>query len=124
MSHRKHRRQKVKESTTDYFGPQRTANNQFQRKRSLGALRKNRKTKAQSPDATGKFHFQRHTLREIYGQLADGDDEVVCNVACWRNSDQYGAYLTVEISPKFVSFERRGSNGESFHDIFNEGDEQ
>ena len=58
------------------------------------------------------------------GQLTDGDDEVVCNVACWRNSDQYGAYLTVEISPKFVSFERRGSNGESFYDMFNEEDEQ
>ena len=124
MSHRKHRRQKVKESTTDYFGPQRTANNQFQRKRSLGALRKNKKTKPQSPDATGKFRFQRHTLKEIYGQLTDGDDEVVCNVARWRNSDQYGAYLTVEISPKFVSFERRGSNGESFYDMFNEEDEQ
>ena len=58
------------------------------------------------------------------GQLTDGDDEVVCNVACWRNSDQYGAYLTVEISPKFVSFERRGSNGELFYDMFNEEDEQ
>ena len=123
MSHRKHRRQKVKESTTRYFGPQRTANNQFQRKRSLGALRKNKKTKPQSPDATGKFHFQRHTLREIYDQLTDGNDEVVCNIACWRNSDQYGAYLTVEISPKFVSFERRRSNGEPFYDMFNEEDE-
>jgi hypothetical protein len=123
MFHGKHRRQKVKESATDYFDPTKTANNQFQRKRSLGALRKNKKTKPQSPDATGKFHFQRHTLREIYGQLTDSDDEVVCNVACWRNSDQYGAYLTVEISPKFVSFERRGSNGESFCDMFNEEDE-
>jgi hypothetical protein len=57
MSHRKHRRQKVKESTTDYFDPQRTANNQFQRKRSLGALGKNKKTKPQSPDATGKAPY-------------------------------------------------------------------
>ena len=69
MSHRKHRRQKVKEFTTDYFGPQRTANNQFQGKRSLGALRKNKKTKPQSPDATGKFHFQRHTLKKFTASL-------------------------------------------------------
>ena len=79
----------------------------FKEKGPLARCGKNKKTKPQSPDATGKFHFQRHTLREIYGQLTDGDDEVVCNVACWRNSDQYGAYLTVEISPKFVSFSAR-----------------
>ena len=122
MSHRKHRRQSLKNHPGDHF--EQEDNHQISKKRSLGALRKNKKTKPQSPDATGKFHFQRHTLREIYDQLTDGDDEVVCNVACWRNSDQYGAYLTVEISPKFVSFERRGSNGESFYDMFNEEDEQ
>ena len=121
MSHRKHR-QNLKSHTRDDF--EQEENHQMPKKRSLGKLRKNRKTKPQSPDATGKLYFQRHTLKEIYGQLTDGDDEVVCNVACWRNSDQYGAYLTVEISPKFVSFERRGSNGESFYDMFNEEDEQ
>ena len=122
MSHGKNRRLSLKNRPRDHF--EQEENHAIPRRRSLGALRKNKKTKPQSPDATGKFHFQRHTLREIYGQLTDGDDEVVCNVACWRNSDQYGAYLTVEISPKFVSFERRGSNGESFHDMFNEEDEQ
>jgi hypothetical protein len=122
MSHRKHRRQSPKSHTRDHFEQEDT--HRIPKKRSLGALRKNKKTKPQSPDATGKLHFQRHTLREIYGQLTDGDDEVVCNVACWRNGDQYGAYLTVEISPKFVSFERRESNGESFYDMFNEEDEQ
>ena len=120
MSHRKHH-QNLKSHTRDDF--EQEENHQMPKKRSLGKLRKNRKTKPQSPDATGKLYFQRHTLREIYGQLTDGDDEVVCNVACWRNSDQYGAYLTVEISPKFVSFERRGSNGESFYDMFDEEDE-
>ena len=124
MSHRKHRRQSAKRSTRHCFEPQTTVDHQMPEKRSHGTLRKNEKTKPQSPDATGKFHFQRHTLREIYGQLTDGDDEVVCNVACWRNSDQYGAYLTVEISPQFVSFERRRPNGESFYDMFNEEDEQ
>ena len=123
MSHRKHRRQKVKSPRPIILTLREQLTIKFQRKRSLGALRKNKKTKPQSPDATGKFHFQRHTLREIYGQLTDGDDEVVCNVACWRNSDQHGAYLTVEISPKFVSFERRRPNSESFYDMFNEEDE-
>jgi hypothetical protein len=85
----------------DYFEPgTTTANNNFQRKRSLGTLRQNEKTKPRSPDATGKLYFQRHTLTEIYRQLADsGDDEVICNLAGWRNSDQHGSYLTVEISP-------------------------
>ena len=123
MSRRKHRLQKVKESTTDYFSHQRTANNQVQKKRSLGALRKNKKTKPQSPDATGKFHFQRHTLREIYRQLTDGDDEVICNIAAWKNNDQRGPYLTVEVSPEFVPYERRWPNSDSFDDMFNEEDE-
>ena len=113
MSHRKHRRQDVKGSTERLFRAGTTANNQITKKKSLGALRKNEKTKPQSPDATGKFHFQRHTLTEIYRQLADSAMmKSICNLACWRNSDQYGPYLTVEISPKFVSFERRRPNGD------------
>ena len=123
MSHRKPRRQNLKSHARDHFDLEKTTI-KSQRKRSLGALRKNEKTKPQSPDATGTFHFQRHTLREIYSQLTDGDDEVVCNVACWRNNDRYGPYFTVEISPQFGSFERRRSNRESFYDMFNEEDEQ
>ena len=122
MSHRKHRRQSLKNHPGVHF--EQEDNHQISKKRSLGALRKNKKTKPQSPDATGKFHFQRHTLREIYGQLTDGDDEVVCNVACWRNNDQQGRYLTVEISPLFVPHEWRRPKNESFDDMFNEEDEQ
>jgi hypothetical protein len=120
MSHRK--RHQLKSHTRDHF--EQEENHQVPKKRSLGKLRKNRKTKPQSPDATGKLHFQRHTLREINDQLTDGHDEVVCNVACWRNSDQHGPYLTVEISPQFVAYERRRPNSESFYDMFNEEDEQ
>jgi hypothetical protein len=106
------------------FEPQTTVDHQIPKKRSLGALRKNKKTKPQSPDATGKFHFQRHTLREIYRQLTDsGDDEVICNLACWRNNAQQGPYLTVEISPLFVPHEWRRPKNESFDDMFNEEDE-
>lgn len=31
----------------------------------------------------------------------DGDDEFVASIAGWRNTDTSGAYLTVEISPRF-----------------------
>jgi hypothetical protein len=37
-----------------------------------------------SPDATGKFNFQRHTVT-ILKQLEEvGRDEVVCNMAGWK----------------------------------------
>jgi hypothetical protein len=121
MPHRKHRQQNHKNHTRNHS--EQEDSHRTKKKRSLGALRSNKKTKPRSPDATGKFHFQRHTLREISRQLTDDDDEVICNVACWRNSDEDGPYLTVEISPKFVSFERRRPNSEAFYDVFNEEDE-
>ena len=117
MSHRKHHKSVKSHSRDDC---EQEENHQMPRKRSLGKLRKNRKTKPRSPDATGKFHFQRHTLKELYEQLRDGDDEVICNVACWRNSDEDGPYFTVEISPQLTSFERRRPNGDAFYDMFSE----
>ena len=124
MSHRKHGRQDVKGSKNDYFEPETAANNKLQRKKSLGALRKNEKTKPRSPDATGKLYFQRHTLTESYRQLADsGDDEVICNLAGWRNNDQRGSYLSEGLSPLFVSHERQRPRNVSFDDMFNEEEE-
>jgi hypothetical protein len=72
-------------------------------KKSLGILRPSTKTKPRSPDATGKLCLQRHTFLEI-GRLLDENrgDEVICNIAGWRNHDQQGEYLTVEISPRFA----------------------
>jgi hypothetical protein len=94
-------------------------------KKSLGALRKHQKTKPRSPDATGKLCLQRHTLTEISRQLDEiGGDEISCNIAAWRNNDQRGPYLTVEVSPQFVAYERRLSDNEPFDDMFNEEDEQ
>jgi hypothetical protein len=121
MSHRRHLRQSLKSHTRDHF--EQEDSYKTPKKRSLGALRKNKKTKPKSPDATGKFHFQRHTLKEICRQLTDSKDEVICNLACWKNSNEHGPYFTVEISPQFVSFERRRSNSESFYGMFNEEDE-
>ena len=96
----------------------------IKRKKSLGTLRKHVKTKPRSPNATGKLHFQRHTLAEIYNQLDDaGGDEVICNIAAWKNRDQRGQYLTVEVSPEFRRYEQHTSNDESFDKIFDDDDE-
>ena len=51
------------------------------------------------------MRLQRHTAAAIVKQFGeDGDDqEVICNIAGWRNHDKSGQYLTVELSPRFVS---------------------
>ena len=73
-------------------------------KRSLGALRKANKTKPKSPDLTGQMKLQRHTAAAIVEQFGvDHAEEVVCNIAGWRNQDHNGSYLTVELSPRFVA---------------------
>jgi hypothetical protein len=73
-------------------------------KRSLGALRKAEKTKPRSPDLVGQLRLQRHTMATIGKQFKEAeDDEVACCIAGWRNGDHQGSYLTVEISPRYVS---------------------
>jgi hypothetical protein len=76
----------------------------IKQKRSLGALRKANKAKPKSPDLTGQMKLQRHTAAAIVEQFtADDVDEVVCNIAGWRNQDYNGGlYLSVELSPRFV----------------------
>jgi hypothetical protein len=73
-------------------------------KRSLGALRKATKTKPKSPDLKRQMKLQRHTAAAIVEQFShDGVEEVVCNIAGWKNQDYNGPYLTVELSPLFVA---------------------
>ena len=73
-------------------------------KRSLGALRKANKTKPKSPDLTGQMKLQRHTAAAIVEHFShDGIEEVICNIAGWKNQDHKGPYLTVELSPRFVT---------------------
>ena len=73
-------------------------------KRSLGSLRKATKTKPKSPDLTGQMKLQRHTAAAILEQFShDGIEEVVCNIAGWKNQDYGGPYLTVELSPRFMA---------------------
>ena len=77
---------------------------QVKQKRSLGALRKANKTKPKSPDLTGQMKLQRHTAAAIVDQFGHDDiEEVVCNIAGWKNQDYNGPYLTVELSPRFVA---------------------
>src|ERR1700719_495113 len=77
---------------------------QVKQKRSLGALRKANKTKPKSPDLTGQMKLQRHTAAAIVDQFGHDDiEEVVCNIAGWKNQDYNGSYLTVELSPRFVA---------------------
>jgi hypothetical protein len=112
--------QENRENRENQFSTEET----IKRKRSLGVLRKHQKTKPKSPDATGKLHFQRHTLAEIYNQLDDaGGDEIICNIAAWNNRDQRGRFLTVEVSPEFRRYEQHTSNDESFDEIFDDDDE-
>ena len=76
----------------------------IKQKRSLGALRKANKTKPRSPDLTGQMKLQRHTAAAIVEQFSRDDiDEVVCNIAGWKNQDYKGPYLSVELSPRFVA---------------------
>ena len=74
-------------------------------KRSLGTLRKATKTKPRSPDLTGQMKLQRHTVASIVEQFSRDDiEEVVCNIAGWRNQDYNGGlYLSVELSPRFIA---------------------
>ena len=73
-------------------------------KRSLGSLRKANKTKPRSPDLTGQLKLQRHTAAALVEQFSSNHvEEVVCNIAGWRNQDHSGSYLTVELSPRFVA---------------------
>ena len=124
MTMKKHRKDEGSTIKKKWFESGVSAEDQNKRQKSLGALRKHQKTKPNSPDATGKLYFQRHTLAEICRWLDEvGGDEIACNIAAWRNNDQRGPYLTVEVSPQFVTYERRGSNGESFYDMFNDEDE-
>ena len=76
----------------------------IKQKLSLGALRKANKTKPKSPDLTGQLKLQRHTAAAIVEQFShDGIGEVICNIAGWKNQDHTGPYLTVELSPRFVT---------------------
>jgi|HubBroStandDraft_6_1064221.scaffolds.fasta_scaffold462777_2 hypothetical protein len=103
------------------FGGELEVRDPIMNKRSLGELRRANKTKQRSPDVTGKLRLQRHTLQAIVRDLKETDGgEVICNIAGWKNQDQHGPYLTVEISPRFVPHERRTPKPSIFDDMFDD----
>jgi hypothetical protein len=73
------------------------------KQKSLGKLYPAKKTKPRSPALTGQLRLQRHTFQALVADFEDSDDnEVVCNIAAWSNSDERGGqYITVELSPRF-----------------------
>ena len=70
-------------------------------KRSLGSLRIQQKTKPKSPEMIGTIKLQRRMLEELIDQIGE-DDELVANLAAWKNHDGRDHYLSVEISPRFT----------------------
>jgi hypothetical protein len=99
--------------------------NKSHHKKSLGALRTATKTKERSPDLTGQLHLQRHTLVEIIRQAKEsGGEEVLCNLAAWRNRDVNGSkYLSVELSPWYVPRPKLKAKKDIFQDLFGDSDE-
>jgi hypothetical protein len=74
-----------------------------ERKRSLGGLRSAHQRTPNSPCMLGKMTIQATTLKILMDQLGESsNDEVVCNLAAWINTDARGEFLTVEISPDFA----------------------
>lgn len=78
-----------------------------QNKKSLGSLRAVHQATEKHPRLLGKIKIQRHTFQIIAMQFVDYQlDEVEANLAGWINRDFNGQYLTLELSPKFVSKQR------------------
>ena len=78
--------------------------NSTQLRRSLGALRKSSKTKPNSPDTQGTMKVQRHTIETLVKQLDETDaDEIVACIAGWFHQDIKGQFLSVELSPRYIS---------------------
>jgi hypothetical protein len=87
-----------------------------------GGVEKSYQKKPKSPDLIGTMRLQRHTIQAILKDVADPEfEDVVCNLAGWRNDDHQGPYLTVEISPKYVS--REASPARPLDFIFNDQEE-
>jgi hypothetical protein len=57
----------------------------------------------------------------IVKEFADTDaEEVVCNLAGWRNDDYRGPFLTVEISQRYVPQQSEASKAGNLDFIFND----
>jgi hypothetical protein len=74
------------------------------KKRSLGNLRIAPKSKPNSPNAIGDMRIQKETILFLMKQLNDTKgDEIICNLASWSNVGKKGPFLTVELSPRYLT---------------------
>jgi hypothetical protein len=75
--------------------------------RSLGNLRTVDQPTTRHPRLLGQMKLQRHTLSYLVKQISEIQAaEVTCNLAGWVNRDGTGSFITIELSPKFVSKQR------------------
>jgi hypothetical protein len=124
MRKKKRHLDKKQNGTINRYESQMGGHNPINPKKSLGKLRETQKTKPRSPDATGTLCFQRHSLVAIVKELdKTGGEEVICNIAGWKNRDHLGPYLTVEISPRFVPHDQRVVRASIFDEMFDDQDE-
>ena len=62
-------------------------------------------------------------FQTVVKQLIDGElDEIGCCLARWINQDFNGQYLTVELSPKFVSTQRNVEQFDPVSELLQEDD--
>ena len=94
-------------------------NTQF--KRSLGSLRIQQKTKPKSPEMIGTVKLQRETLETLMEQIGPAD-ELVANLAAWKNRDGHSHYLTVEVSPRYIKYRQAQTDQKepTIFDVLNE----
>ena len=119
MSKKKRHLKHIHNGAGKIFDEELEVHDPIRHRKSLGQLRKANKTKPRSPDVIGKLRLQRHTLQAIVSDFQDsGGEEVICNIAGWKNEDQQGGYLTVEISPRYVPHLQRPPKPNIFDDMF------
>ncbi|HUN99845.1 MAG TPA: hypothetical protein VMU69_26885 [Bradyrhizobium sp.] len=100
--------------------------NKIIKHKSLGSLRKAKKTKPRSPDMTGNFTLLKETFVEIARQYkAAGSGEVTCNIAAWRNREKTtgDAYLSLQITPWYLPPVKKGRKPDIFGELFEEHEE-
>jgi hypothetical protein len=94
--------------------------------RSLGQLRPATKTKPRSPDYTGRIRIRFDTLATLQQHHRErGGIDVVANIAGWHYD---GDYITIELSPLYLSRQSFGhvgrySDGPSDTEIANSADD-
>jgi hypothetical protein len=77
-------------------------------RKSLGNLTPVDQPTERHPRFIGKIKLHTDLLSYLQSQLSETEaDEVVCNLAGWINDGPNGRFITVELSPRFVSKQQR-----------------